>query len=727
MDETIEQRPWPSSRAPVSSPVGHAARARARLLPSGSSSTASQIGERTHTRYESRHTDRQHTWKTAALTSSSALSRSNSSSKHRPKHSALPPQNTRIRPETFGGSLLAALTCVGGPRSLTPSGTHAHADPGLRNQLIKLFSARLADAEARGQLASERVAQELPWLLAEAGDIAGLKKVLVSPAVFPRLYTMYKRQHNYDIFRWWDRAGTTDAELMLGLARHLDQVLRSKYDPQSAAIEAADEYRVLGDCGRFLEDAGLFEESIKVQDLMLLLSPPGASEAGVIYMNKGTNYYRLGRGDEALATLELAREAWAAQSGPDSLSVAEVFNNIGLVHMDRVMAGGPDRAASIAAGEEAFRKCLTIYERVNHEKSEVLGTKQNIGILCKLQGRLDEAHAIYLEVLAYREDLYGRRHPKVSESLNALGSLALARSQLEEARGYFQRALDISIEFYGENHFTLGTMHYNLGLIGTNTEDWKSAAHHYSRARDLYRDSKGPLHMATMDAYRETALAQLQLGQYDDSAVNYTASIKACRAVRGEGSTGLANHLFNVAKAFAYMKNDQSPILFHESCSIFLEQLGLAHPTTLTALLTAMQSHESTLAEAGGSGFLTPHHGHGLQRAAVGPATASGSPNHSCDQCKGPIAFGLPMYRCTACDYDLCSPCRKEAADPDAIHEHPLAPMVCARMATAYKPACDVCGTPQGWCVYTCVACGFDLCPFCFLLPKAAPAGSAAP
>jgi len=78
----------------------------------------------------------------------------------------------------------------------------------------------------------------------------------------------------------------------------------------------------------------------------------------------------------------------------------------------------------------------------------------NLSMLLKDIGRLDEAEQLMRRALAINERIYGPDHPNIGLGLNNLGSLMQANNNFEEAEHFFQRALQITERTLGLNHIT---------------------------------------------------------------------------------------------------------------------------------------------------------------------------------------------------------------------------------------------------------------------------------
>ena len=65
----------------------------------------------------------------------------------------------------------------------------------------------------------------------------------------------------------------------------------------------------------------------------------------------------------------------------------------------------------------------------------------NLGMLLKAQGKLDEAGVLYREALEASRATLGDRHPSTLSSINNLGMLLQAQGELDEAGVLLREAL----------------------------------------------------------------------------------------------------------------------------------------------------------------------------------------------------------------------------------------------------------------------------------------------
>jgi tetratricopeptide (TPR) repeat protein len=122
--------------------------------------------------------------------------------------------------------------------------------------------------------------------------------------------------------------------------------------------------------------------------------------------------------------------------------------------------GGEDKEALIMPGyfhrlgyllaDEDRQRAVQMYQRAlqGHEKAwglehtSTLSTVNNLGLLYKDLGRLDEAEKMYQRALQGKEKAWGAEHTSTLYTVNNLGLLYADLGRLDEAEKMYQRALE---------------------------------------------------------------------------------------------------------------------------------------------------------------------------------------------------------------------------------------------------------------------------------------------
>ncbi|MCA9607866.1 MAG: tetratricopeptide repeat-containing protein, partial [Myxococcales bacterium] len=193
---------------------------------------------------------------------------------------------------------------------------------------------------------------------------------------------------------------------------------------------------------------------------------------------------RLGRYDDATATLEEALAIFRATLGDDHPRVAVTLNNLGATFADHRDFSGARRAH-----EEA----LSIRERaLGPDHPEVASSANNLGVALMEQGEYDAAEAAFKRAIAIREA--GGVDPALSDPILNLGNLHLFRGQNEAALAAYRRALANDRAVFGDDHPNVAFSRNNVGTALWLSGDLEGATAELEAARDLLAKRLGDDH-----------------------------------------------------------------------------------------------------------------------------------------------------------------------------------------------------------------------------------------
>jgi CHAT domain-containing protein/Tfp pilus assembly protein PilF len=206
----------------------------------------------------------------------------------------------------------------------------------------------------------------------------------------------------------------------------------------------------------------------------------------------------------AEAMLALEREV-LGETSEDAIGSLELLARL---HQDR-----EDWAAARKVRKEALKLLSTTLPKDHWQVVDARWALDNIDSLAKLSDRdrrrLREANGLIRQVedlyargkysdavgparqtLTIREALLGACHPDVSQSLDALGRLALAQANYGDALAYFQRALQMNQalhprERYPQGHPRMTITMNNLASVLYAQGDYGAARGYYQRALEM--------------------------------------------------------------------------------------------------------------------------------------------------------------------------------------------------------------------------------------------------
>ena len=137
------------------------------------------------------------------------------------------------------------------------------------------------------------------------------------------------------------------------------------------------------------------------------------------------------------------------------------------------------------ASSQGLKYCVFVVS-VASNKSTRSKKVNNLGLLLKEQGKLEEAEVLSRRALEGSERVLGVDHPDTLNSVNKLGSLLQDQGKLEEAEVLFRRALEGKERVLGVDHPHTLTSMYNLAGLLEQKGDLSSAESFARRSLEGY-------------------------------------------------------------------------------------------------------------------------------------------------------------------------------------------------------------------------------------------------
>jgi eukaryotic-like serine/threonine-protein kinase len=325
----------------------------------------------------------------------------------------------------------------------------------------------------------------------------------------------------------------------------------------------------------------------------------------------GQAYRELGDLESARAILEEAVTQGSRALGSDHLDVAAAQNALGLVivyqNVDYPLA------------ERLFRDALATQERLLGERDPTtLLTLNNLALSVHSQGRLDEAEALYRQVLLGHESsedegaalrrattltnlgwllqargareesdslfrqaldvrrvVYEEDHPRLANSLSALASSRILLGRFESADSLARQALAMRRRLLGATHSSVAENLKSLGDIAVSRGDWTVAREFYQEALSLYRETIGPRSQSAAWVLMSMADLFNTCGEYEQGVTMGQEGYEIYRDVLGEDHPYTAISLGHLARAVHGTGDlDQAEALYNRA----LEVLKASYP-----------------------------------------------------------------------------------------------------------------------------------------------------
>jgi len=181
----------------------------------------------------------------------------------------------------------------------------------------------------------------------------------------------------------------------------------------------------------------------------------------------GQAYRNVARWDEAEVLLREVRDTDVARFGESNWRTLQAAQELAVLARAR---GNLDDAIAIERGVLAARE--KAFGRAHEETQNALNELASM-----LQDKKDyaEAEPIFREVLATREKTLGERHERTRNAMNNLALVLAQSKQLDEAEALYRRALAIERETLGNDDLGVLILVHNLGGLERDRGDLATA------------------------------------------------------------------------------------------------------------------------------------------------------------------------------------------------------------------------------------------------------------
>jgi tetratricopeptide (TPR) repeat protein len=234
------------------------------------------------------------------------------------------------------------------------------------------------------------------------------------------------------------------------------------------------------------------------------------------------------------AMIALADDAKAVlqRLGDDDARTAKLLDNLGVVLR---AAGKLDDALA------DHKRALAIRDRILAQDDPALAiTANNVGAVLFDQGKADEAIPYFERAKAIWERALGPRHPQVAYAYNNLGSVRWQQGKLAEALELQERGLAIRKDALGPDHPDTAVSVYNIGDIQRDLGRFADALASYRQAKAVFEHAFGPKHPLFAKATEMIGLTELDLGRLAEAKVDLEAALAIRAATLPADHTDLA-------------------------------------------------------------------------------------------------------------------------------------------------------------------------------------------
>jgi eukaryotic-like serine/threonine-protein kinase len=352
-----------------------------------------------------------------------------------------------------------------------------------------------------------------------------------------------------------------------------------------------------------------------VQEADLLHAEPAVQAD--LYVTLGGIYQRLGSLDRAESLLTGALDRRRELGAAGRAGIAEGLTALGLLRVEQARFEEAERLVReglglarrldprddplVARAAAALGKVFEMrgdYEAAIPPLEEALRLRWSAGgptielsrTLSQLAnvyyyvGRFDESEQLNRRVIAMDRQLFGDRHPYVSDGLVNLGAIRYERGDHVEAERYHREALAITEAWYGPDHpKTAG----NLSMLGralAAQERDDEALAVASRALEIRERVFGPDHPRVATVLGDLSQLALRRGEPNEAVAIQERMIRIYRAAYDDRHAHIAMALAGLAR-IQLARGDYSGAeeAARDAVHRFLDTLPAEHPRTTAA------------------------------------------------------------------------------------------------------------------------------------------------
>lgn len=287
--------------------------------------------------------------------------------------------------------------------------------------------------------------------------------------------------------------------------------------------------------------------------------------------------YRAGRHSDALPLAEEAAGLWASalgdrhwKTGLGRFNVAAQLKPLGRL----------DEADAI------YREVVGRYRaELGDEHPLVLDQLNDLAILCQTRNQYDEARSLLSESMALAKRIHGLPREKWAATALRLGQLLEAEGQYATAEPLLREAIAIARGSSAKPNLLLPNGLNHLGNLLVASGRYAEAEGLLVEARDLFKQAVGARHEHYASSVNNLAVLYQAVGRLDEAEPLYLETRRLIEEQVGTGHASYGLALNNLGHFYAE-KGDRATAepLFRAALKIFSQRLGADHPLNAAAL-----------------------------------------------------------------------------------------------------------------------------------------------
>lgn len=360
---------------------------------------------------------------------------------------------------------------------------------------------------------SDRVATELPYSLAKAGEKEKLHKCLCDLGLFQRL--IKSEEGKFELIKFWQ---------MLGDFNQVDDVYIKQLEAYKGDKMDDKFLNLTKSLGEFFIELGLLDgaRGMVLEWLLQSLEQKYClSHVTIVYSPTNFSWKRRCSHQAVIDLLELLGRVCTKQG---DLVLASKYYKEMLARLNRIKSVTEKLQlckcllglATVFYMQGNMKESKKLLLRALEQATEILGPGHHyvaaiinkLGQLCFQQGRLDEALGYFLQDLKLTRNEVGSNHPRIASILNDIALVYDEKGQ-QDADKFYECGLALLLGIYGTGHVDVALMRYNLGTTYFASSYFSKAKYQWEEAYKAFESFLGTDHpdtVATADALREVTV-----------------------------------------------------------------------------------------------------------------------------------------------------------------------------------------------------------------------------
>ena len=218
-------------------------------------------------------------------------------------------------------------------------------------------------------------------------------------------------------------------------------------------------------------------------------------------------------------------------------------------------------------------------------ETEVATYLNNIALVLKSQGQLEEALEMHRQALDIRKRALGEDHPDTAGSVNNIASVFGEQGRFDEALEVHQQALDIRKRALGEGHPDVAQSLNNIASVWNMQGRLDEAFHNFRQAVDIWKRALGDDHPQVASGLNNIASVLSDQGRLDEALQNFQQALAITKRALGEDHPDVATDLNNIASVLKSQgRLDEALVMFQQALDIRKRALGEDHPDVAGSL-----------------------------------------------------------------------------------------------------------------------------------------------